>query len=429
MYEKKIFLLTLVGALCVAPQTMFATETEQVKAVEVRHYSLQEDGGEFKPDEKGNYHYVKDNQIVKNAFFTDGTYTYYLQNDGTPMKDRLTYHPDGKHVIYFDEEGHEAFDQFAHITKSIEGDAVDDDCYFGTYGYMYVDEMAFIGDTPHYYNAYGVEENNGWFTFADGNLGYAYPGGQLAHNTFGYNSCGQKVYFNWNGTVAKGLISDGTYYYQMDETNGHLIGAFQVDANAKPAVEPAAGASIPLANYDLYILGDNHITKNYPNNNFLTCVKNQADKKADTQLLIYRTADGGVSNSETHNGELFITNRGITIGSSKQDVIKAYGNPGGPTQPEISGKCANGKLENVNNAISPVFKELKENDPGVAECFNRAVAYGEYGPGSHYDELMKDDVFSYIYFVHSGIRFYYDENDTVIMIQYYSERTANSLQQ
>lgn len=49
--------------------------------------------------------------------------------------------------------------------------------------------------------------------------------------------------------------------------------------------------------------------------------------------------------------------------------------------------------------------------------------------GSHYDELMKDDVFSYIYFVHSGIRFYYDENDTVIMIQYYSERTANSLQQ
>ena len=49
--------------------------------------------------------YDANGNMVKNNFKCDGTYTYYFQNDGTAMTDRLTYHPDGEHVIYFDENG------------------------------------------------------------------------------------------------------------------------------------------------------------------------------------------------------------------------------------------------------------------------------------------------------------------------------------
>lgn len=293
---------------------------------------------------------------------------------------------------------------------------------------MYVDETAFINDTPYYYNACGVMEKNGWFMFADGNFGYANSYGQLTHSTFGYNPCGQKVFFHWNGTVARGLISDGTYYYQMDDTDGHLVGAFPVDANAKMTAEPASGASIPLGDYDLYVLGENQITKNYPNHNFLTYANNKEDKKADSQVWIYRTADGGVSNSETHNGDSFVTNRGIKIGSSKKDVIAAYGNPNTANNADVTGKCVNGKLEN-HDWISPAFSELQGKEPGAAECLKKATAYGDYQVNQVYDEQMKDDAFSYTYFVRSGIRFYYDENDTVIMIQYYSEHNANNVAQ
>lgn len=55
------------------------------------------------------------------------------------MKDRLTYHPDGEHVIYFDSEGHDVFSDFARVKKSISGDNVNDLCFFDVYGYMYVD--------------------------------------------------------------------------------------------------------------------------------------------------------------------------------------------------------------------------------------------------------------------------------------------------
>lgn len=174
--------------------------------------------------------YDANGNMVKNNFKCDGTYTYYFQNDGTAMTDRLTYHPDGEHVIYFDENGHEVFSNFAHIKKSIAGDAVDDLCFFDVYGHMYVDFITYdqAGVNLYYANPYGVMEHNGWFQFSDGNIGYANADATLMTNQFSYDQFGRKVYFQGDGKLARGLISDGATYYQMDETDGHCLGEFPV---------------------------------------------------------------------------------------------------------------------------------------------------------------------------------------------------------
>lgn len=87
--------------------------------------------------------------------------------DGTVMKDRLIYHPDGKHVIYFDGQGHEVFSAFSHVSRSIEGDAVNDECYFNIYGYMYVNTVTYdtTGKKLYYINEYGQMQHDGWFKF------------------------------------------------------------------------------------------------------------------------------------------------------------------------------------------------------------------------------------------------------------------------
>lgn len=87
--------------------------------------------------------YSSDGSMIKNDFKCDGVSTYYFQNDGSDMMGRLTYHPDGTHVIYFDEKGHEVFSDFTHVVKSISGDAVDDFCFFDVHGYMYTDVMTY----------------------------------------------------------------------------------------------------------------------------------------------------------------------------------------------------------------------------------------------------------------------------------------------
>lgn len=53
--------------------------------------------------------YNRNGALITNKFMFDGSYTYYMQADGSAMKDRLTYHPDGVHIIYFDTDGHEVF--------------------------------------------------------------------------------------------------------------------------------------------------------------------------------------------------------------------------------------------------------------------------------------------------------------------------------
>ena len=72
---------------------------------EAAHYDIRTSGGQW----DGNNYILPDGTLVHDAFFCDGVYTYFLQTDGTPMRDRLTYHPDGSHVIYLDANGHEVF--------------------------------------------------------------------------------------------------------------------------------------------------------------------------------------------------------------------------------------------------------------------------------------------------------------------------------
>ncbi len=156
--------------------------------------------------------YSNGNPVI-NEFKCDGTYTYYFQLDGTAMRNRLTYHPDGEHVIYFDENGHEVFSNFHHVEKSIAGEAVDDLCFFDVYGYMYVDVMTYdqAGQNLYYVNPYGVIERGNWFEFSDTcvwagttnkvgkGYGYAYEDGTLMINTYTYNWIGRYVYMQGNG--------------------------------------------------------------------------------------------------------------------------------------------------------------------------------------------------------------------------------------
>ena len=64
----------------------------------VDYYSLPANGGTW----DGSHYNKADGSMATDVFFFDGTYTYYLMTDGTPMKDKLTYHPDGEHIVYFD---------------------------------------------------------------------------------------------------------------------------------------------------------------------------------------------------------------------------------------------------------------------------------------------------------------------------------------
>ena len=167
--------------------------------------------------------YDKNGKLVTNEFKFDGTYTYYMQADGTPMKDRLTYHPDGEHIIYLDENGHEAFTNFVYCPS------VGYICYFDSNGYLYKDQITFVGDKTYYLNGNGALEQNGWFQFANGlDYGFANSDGTLVTTGFSYDPYGRVVFYHWNGMVARGLISDGVYYYSMDETDGHYLGQFPV---------------------------------------------------------------------------------------------------------------------------------------------------------------------------------------------------------
>lgn len=156
--------------------------------------------------------------IVSNEFVSDGDYTYYCVEDGTIMKDRLTYHPDGEHIIYFDANGREVFNAFTHASRTIEGNATDagEQYYFNVNGYMYVNTVTYdeSGRNLYYVNPYGQLEHNGWFTF-DANagygdsgekwhftgsrLGYANYDGTLLKNTSAFDYNGAPVYMQGNG--------------------------------------------------------------------------------------------------------------------------------------------------------------------------------------------------------------------------------------
>ena len=177
------------------------------------------EGFDFYIDENGNVRcYDKKGNIVINEFKCDGTYTYYFQLDGTAMKDRLSYHPDGEHVIYFDAEGHEVFSDFANVKKTIAGEDVNDFCFFNVFGYMYVDVLTYdkTGTYLYYANPYGVMEMGKWFQFSDsvewadgtpaegiaGGYGYANENCTLLTNTQTVDWEGRSCYLQGNGVAA-----------------------------------------------------------------------------------------------------------------------------------------------------------------------------------------------------------------------------------
>lgn len=188
------------------------------------HYDLTKDGGTVYPDEKGELNYsLIDNSHVYNSFFYDGTNTYFLGYNGAPLKNTFSYHPDADHIIYFDENGHELFSTFYYCPE------VGYTCYFGSDGYLYKDQITFVGDKTYYLDANGAMAANGWFSFANGrDFGYANSDGTLNTNGWGQDPQGRTVFYHWNGMVARGLITDGVNYYYMDETDGHYIGQFPV---------------------------------------------------------------------------------------------------------------------------------------------------------------------------------------------------------
>ena len=181
-------------------------------------YSTYE-GCDFYRDEAGDTRcYDSKGKPVINEFKCDGTYTYYFQLDGTVMKDRLSYHPDGEHVIYFDSEGHEVFSDFANVKKTIAGEDVNDFCFFNVFGYMYVDVITYDkeGKNLYYANPYGVMEMGKWFQFSDtvkwaddtpaegiaGGYGYANEDGTLLTNTQTVDWEGRSCYLQGNGVAA-----------------------------------------------------------------------------------------------------------------------------------------------------------------------------------------------------------------------------------
>ncbi len=173
------------------------------------------------PDKELRYVDNKGIMII-NKFMFDGAYTYFLQADGSPMKNRLTYHPDGVHLIYFDEQGHELFDKFQYCKD------VGYTCYFDSQGYLYKDVITFSNGKTYYLDGTGRMKQSEWFKFDNGvDLGYANADGSLMNSGFGYDPWGRVVFYHWNGMVARGLISDGVWYYHMDETDGHLLGQFK----------------------------------------------------------------------------------------------------------------------------------------------------------------------------------------------------------
>lgn len=168
--------------------------------------------------------YDGNGNLVKNKFMFDGSYTYYMQADGSAMTDRLTYHPDGVHIIYFDSNGHEVFNAFQYCPS------VGYTCYFDSQGYIYKDVITFYNDKVYYLDANGKMQNEGWFRFANGmDYGFANWDGSLNTSGFSYDPWGRIVFYHWNGMVARGLITDGAYYYSMDMTDGHYLGSFPVN--------------------------------------------------------------------------------------------------------------------------------------------------------------------------------------------------------
>ena len=214
--------------LCVLGGSKLTTEA----AWEAEHYDIRTAGGAW-----DGTHYMLKGEIMKNIFFCDGTHTYFLQADGTAMKNRLTYHPDGEHIIYFDAQGHEVFDAFTHVDKGVGGETIPegDIYFFNTFGYMYKDVLTYdqTGTKLYYANGNGVMEHNGWFRFSNGEWGFANWDGSLIKDQWSYRD-GYLVYHKGDGHLATGVIEDWDNYYVLDSDYGYCMEVIPKNSGVVP---------------------------------------------------------------------------------------------------------------------------------------------------------------------------------------------------
>ena len=133
--------------------------------------------------------------MKQDTFFSDGTYTYYLQHDGSILRETLSYDPQGTGLIYMDAKGHMVFDAFQYCKD------VGYTCYFDTFGRAYFDQTTFWRGHAYYLDQTGRMQNSGWFRFSDGSIGYANEDGTLLTNCTAPGPDGEEVSFTWNGRM------------------------------------------------------------------------------------------------------------------------------------------------------------------------------------------------------------------------------------
>lgn len=193
--------------------------------IPVKQYNSRTSGGHLIIADDGDIRFILANgQMAVNCYLYDDDYTYYLGYNGAPYKNTTAYSVDG-HMIYFDAFARQVRNNFVYCEDS--GIVA----YFDENGYAYLDQTLSWNGREYYLNAYGQLEQHGWFWYANGqDLGFANWDGTLVTDCFSYDMWGRTVYFQSNGKLARGLITDGAWYYNMDPVDGHLLGKFEVAA-------------------------------------------------------------------------------------------------------------------------------------------------------------------------------------------------------
>ena len=350
---KKFKLIILQLLIIVAAAIGFLSqETTCQAAFDAPYYNITINGGTF----DGEHYYMPNGTMVTNAFFCDGTYTYFLQADGTPMKDRLTYHPDGVQIIYFDAQGHECFNTFANVKRSISGDAVDDLCYFGATGNLYVNVLTYNveGTKIYYANPCGVIERNGIFAIdvnavnysalANGCLyGYALADGSVTGFYTSYSSAlgvyfsaqntsinlevkSNGAYINWDGVtnVSQFINPNGNLCFAYDAGDNIILittyqGTYNFYQTILPKVSDIFGAVTCDSNgYYYAVTGKNNDTDDTTQNTiFIT----KYDSKGN---IVASTGDNGSSSLAYYYNESFYTKYPFDAGNCDVSVNGDY---------------------------------------------------------------------------------------------------------
>ncbi|MBQ9199130.1 MAG: hypothetical protein IJ141_03010 [Lachnospiraceae bacterium] len=362
--------LAIAGAMMLSlAQTISLPAIDVKAAFEAKHYDIRENGGKW-----NGYYYVLDGQLVTDAFFCDGEYTYFLQADGSPMKDRLTYHPDGEHIIYFDGQGHEVFSNFYNVKKSISGDEVDDLCFFDVYGYMYVNFLTFDqeGKKLYYANPYGVMDQGTWFQFAadagevaaaygagEGTWAYAYKDGRVDPN-----SIGKKDSYTPVEKVTKSSTTyraDGTVKYQSvmnDKGNIVTSNALRADGTVYSSSnyeydENGDSTKTTTTYFDGYSDVNTYGDKSYTSTSYtqmggtLSSYVSKTNEDGSHEFISYRH-DGSVDH-KSYTDKNGSTSEGFKAdGSPSWKDVQVYDNAGMTIKSE---SYWNGKLNSVTEYL------------------------------------------------------------------------------